>query len=83
LEALAGTISAVTDHIGQPPADRPFRGHLTVARARRPAALDGLPAPPLTGRWTVEEITLTRADLRPEGARYEVIDSWSLEAGGR
>src|SRR5579863_3680057 len=81
LEALAGAISAATDHIGQPPPDRPFRGHLTLARAKRPAVLAGVPVTPLMDRWTVREITLVRAELRAEGARYDVIDAWSLQAG--
>jgi RNA 2',3'-cyclic 3'-phosphodiesterase len=83
LETLAGVISAATDHVGQPPPDRPFRGHLTLARARRPAALDGLPAAPVTDRWTVTEVTLVRSDLQAEGARYDVTDRWSLLAGSR
>jgi RNA 2',3'-cyclic 3'-phosphodiesterase len=81
LETLAATIGAATGDIGQAAPDRPFRGHLTLARARRPAALDGLPAAPLTERWTVTEVTLVRSELRAEGARYDVTDRWSLQAG--
>jgi 2'-5' RNA ligase len=81
LEALAGTIGDTTRGVGQPPPDRPFRGHLTLARVRRPTSLDSLPASPLTDRWTVTEVTLVRTELRAEGARYDVIDRWSLSAG--
>jgi RNA 2',3'-cyclic 3'-phosphodiesterase len=80
LETLAGMIVDATGGIGKPPPARPFRGHLTLARARRPAVLDGLPAVPLTDRWIVHEITLVRSELRAEGARYDVIGTWSLLA---
>ena len=83
LESLAGTIGDATGHVGQPPPDRPFRGHLTLARARRPASLEGLDPTPLTDAWTVREITLVRSQLRAEGARYDVIGTWSLRAGCR
>jgi RNA 2',3'-cyclic 3'-phosphodiesterase len=81
LESLAGAIGDATSDVGQPPPDRPFRGHLTLARARRPASLDGLPAPPLSDAWSVTEITLVRSELRAVGARYDIVDTWSLQAG--
>jgi 2'-5' RNA ligase len=80
LVALAGAIGDVAVDVGQPPPDRPFQGHLTLARARRPASLDGLPAPPLSDAWRVTEITLVRTELRAVGARYDVVDTWSLQA---
>jgi 2'-5' RNA ligase len=80
LESLATRLAGVTKEVGQPPPDRLFRGHITLARARRPAALVGLAK--LTGgasdEWRVTEITLVQSDLRPDGARYDLLDRWRL-----
>jgi 2'-5' RNA ligase len=111
LGALAARLASVTAEIGEAPSDRPFRGHITLARARRPAALAGLHAPVggrvdpvadrragrvaggvadgvaggvadgVAGRWRVTEITLVQSDLRPDGARYQVVRRCWL--GGR
>jgi 2'-5' RNA ligase len=80
LEPLAGRLAGATKDVGQPPPDRPFRGHITLARARRPAALAGLEqwAGGLTEQWRVTEITVVQSDLRPDGARYDVLDRWPL-----
>jgi 2'-5' RNA ligase len=80
LEALAARVEAATEDIGQPAGGRPFHGHLTLARGRKPAALAGLPRPDLAARWTVEGMTLVRSNLHPAGARYEVIGRWPLGA---
>jgi len=78
LDALAGSIGDAAAEIGRPPLHRPFRGHITLARARQPSALAGLAAEELGDRWTVSEITLVSSDLRPEGARYQVVGRWPL-----
>ncbi len=36
LEALAGAVEGATASVGQPPPTRAFRGHVTLARTRRP-----------------------------------------------
>jgi 2'-5' RNA ligase len=78
LETLAAAVAVATAVAGRPPPARPFRGHITLARARHPKALSGLTRSPVAARWSVTEITLVRSDLQPEGARYEVLDRWSL-----
>jgi 2'-5' RNA ligase len=87
LEALAARVALATGEIGQPPPARPFRGHITLARARRPDALAALrsSAPArgagLSARWLATELTLVQSDLRPDGARYEVLQRWQLRGG--
>jgi 2'-5' RNA ligase len=83
LDALAARLAGATREIGQPPPDRPFRGHITLARARRPGALTGLDklAGAMSDQWSVTEITLVQSDLQPEGARYHVLDRWRLGGG--
>jgi 2'-5' RNA ligase len=81
LGSLASSIETATRDLGQPPPRRPYRGHLTLARGRRPDSLLGLPAARLAGTWTVTDITLVRSTLSPSGAHYQVVERWAL--GGR
>lgn len=79
LDGLAAAVVTATSGVvpmEEPP--RPFRGHLTLARTRRPGSLSGLPAPAVESRWDVRELTLVRSELRPTGARYEVVERWPL-----
>ena len=81
LEELAGAVVAATGDVGRPPERRPFRGHLTLARARsgrRPPRLgrpDRRPssADPLVERFPVGEIQLMRSTPPPTGAVYDVV----------
>ena len=63
------------------PADaRPFRGHLTLARARErggriPPSLAGAP---IAGAWTVTSVSLVRSHLGGGPARYEDIRTVDL-----
>lgn len=51
-----------------------FRGHLTLARARRggqvPAEVRGVP---LAARWPVTTLCLVSSLLEPQGARYDTV----------
>ena len=60
--------------IGPPPDDRPFRGHVTVARARgrsSVAAVAGARLPQGPRSWMATELALVRSRLGPGGAAYE------------
>ena len=81
LGPLAESVLASTSRLGEPPTHRQFQGHITLARARRPRALAGLPVPEVEAAWTVSEVTLVSSDLRPDGARYEIVDRWGLGRG--
>jgi 2'-5' RNA ligase len=79
LDRLAAEVGAALGPDREGPArGRPFRGHLTLARARRPAALATVALPELAATWPVEGITLVRSDLRPDGAVYTVLGRWPL-----
>ncbi len=80
LDALAGAVVAATGHLGEPPDDRPFHGHLTLARAGRGSTADlrRLAGAPLAFRWTVGEITLIESRLEAGGARYSVLATFPL-----
>jgi 2'-5' RNA ligase len=60
--------------------NRPFRAHLTLARARARygASLPDLPAPPQLKPWRAEELILYASRLTRSGAIYEVIRALRL-----
>jgi RNA 2',3'-cyclic 3'-phosphodiesterase len=80
LRALAEATDRAIRVAGFGPADKPFVGHLTLARVRR-----GAQAPELTdvvggltppgGPLTISSITLFKSDLRPEGPQYTPLES--------
>jgi 2'-5' RNA ligase len=78
LEALAAAVGEASAGWGRPPEDRPFRGHLTLARVdrrqvrgrTRPRTLAG---EALTARFPVTDVRLVRSHLGRSGPRYEDI----------
>ena len=80
LDGLACRVEEATAGLGQPPEDRAFRGHLTLARVAKGARVD---LGPLTGqaaseRWAVEDMCLVESHLAPAGARYEVLERFPV-----
>ena len=84
LTALARRLEDAARELGFRAEERPFRPHLTLARARRgeratlPAGDDPLPA---AGPFRVERATLFRSVLHPSGARYTALDHFPLRTG--
>jgi RNA 2',3'-cyclic 3'-phosphodiesterase len=87
LEPLAAAVVAATPRLEGPagPAsaasvgERPFRGHVTIARAARGARRPwSATAVPCAASWVVDEITLVASTLHPAGARYRVIERFRL-----
>lgn len=85
LHELATVAEATARRIGFKPEHRPFRGHLTLARAAR----KGRPAPPPVaeseqplGLLRVEEVVLFRSDLSPAGAQYTALQRFPLNGAG-
>jgi len=83
LDGLAAAVLEATSAAVPETGRRPFRGHVTLARARRPGALTSLPDVEVRGEWTVDAVTLVCSHLHRDGARYEIVDRWSLGKGGR
>lgn len=85
--ALAGGLEAVARRSGFVPEERPFRGHLTLARARRggrprPPAETGVPAELRHELAEVRDAVLFRSDLRPAGPRYTALEKFPLASSG-
>jgi 2'-5' RNA ligase len=78
LDELAAVVVKATAHVGVDPEDRPFRGHITLARWRHG------PTPRCGGRvdarWSVNEVTLVESKTSSHGARYETIMRVPLRA---
>ena len=76
LVALAEAVVDATRAIGDPPPTRPFRGHVTLARAKGRVHV----APPVAidARWPVGEIELVHSHLERGGARYETLETFRL-----
>ncbi len=74
LDELGTAVVDATRWWGRPPEDRPFVGHLTVARGR-----GGRPVPTkaagqaVQGAWDVTGVTLVSSRLGPDGPTYDVV----------
>lgn len=83
LDGLAGAVEKASRRLGKPAPHRPFKGHLTIARARAGADLrqwaDLLS--PLSSSWQVSSFSLVESRLHPHGARYEDLAVFELNAG--
>jgi len=67
--------------------DRPFRAHLTVARARRDHTVPRVSTPlalrPHAGRWTVRRMALMASQPARGGGRYRAVATWPLHGAPR
>ncbi|MDY6943037.1 MAG: RNA 2',3'-cyclic phosphodiesterase [Pseudomonadota bacterium] len=81
LHAISERLEHLARAAGLQAETRPFRPHLTVARMRRPAAMDWpVHTIPVAQHLITHEIMLVRSELRPEGAKYEDVAAISLSA---
>jgi 2'-5' RNA ligase len=71
LDQIAAAVELATANVGRPPERRPFRGHLTLARATNGA----LPKPSfeMSASWRVEELALVESHTHPAGAVYDTL----------
>lgn len=79
LDALAAAVVTATAGVGRPPEDRPFRGHLTLARTKGRVRTP-LIGETVSGRWTVDSIELVRSDTHADGSRYTIVERFPLLA---
>lgn len=80
LDALAQAVTAATATLGRPPEDRPFRGHLTLARVAKNARVDLRPLAgvPLEATWDATSFCVVESKLSAAGSRYEVVEQFGL-----
>lgn len=78
--ALAARVEAACQRAGLEPEPRPFRAHVTLARARNEGErLPPLPDPPALAPWTVEDFALYESRLRKQ-PRYVALERYALSA---
>lgn len=72
LEALAAAVTEATAEVGRPPEDRPFRGHLTLARLKGhlPRGVVGMA---FEAAFPVREVALVRSGADDGPARYTTL----------
>ncbi|MGH9187070.1 MAG: RNA 2',3'-cyclic phosphodiesterase [Acidimicrobiales bacterium] len=75
LDTIAVAVVDATRDLGRPPEDRPFRGHITVARLKglRSGAARALTGASLEARWDVTDVHIMQSRLSPHGASYESV----------
>ncbi|MDQ4070849.1 MAG: RNA 2',3'-cyclic phosphodiesterase [Actinomycetota bacterium] len=80
LDEVAASVVARTSPLGKQPEDRPFHGHVTLARVAKRARVDlrALTGTPVDATWDVDSICLVESRLHPAGARYQVLERFSL-----
>ena len=80
LEVVGPAVIDATARFGRPPEDRPFNGHLTLARLKgvRRRDLGDVIGSHIEQSWTVDEVHVVRSVLSPKGARYESVDAVRL-----
>jgi RNA 2',3'-cyclic 3'-phosphodiesterase len=75
---LAARVEAACERAGMEPEPRPFRAHVTLARARTEGErLPPLPDPPALEPWTVADFALYESRLRQQ-PRYVVLRRYPL-----
>jgi RNA 2',3'-cyclic 3'-phosphodiesterase len=83
LRSLAADLDAAFAHLGFERERRPYTPHLTIGRVRgKPANLD---LPTFTGNFEfkVGDVELVESMLPPEGAVYEILDTFALGESSR
>jgi len=80
LDGIATDVVRVTAALGTPPDDRPFRGHLTLARVGERSTVDlrAHAGALVSATWAVSEVSLVESRLSSHGARYGVVDRFPL-----
>ena len=79
LKELAGLVNSAVRSNGLPVDPRPFRPHLTIARAGRKAGpLTRMADPGVVGRCPVDRLVLFKSTLTPRGPIYESLTELGL-----
>lgn len=83
LASLAQALEATARAGGFAPEERPFRPHLTLARADRAGVAPIVPPERRESgaAFDATVVTLFRSELLPTGARYTALDALLLEGG--
>ena len=73
LDELASAVVSAMEGVGEPRDQRPFRGHLTLGRARSARTAVPLVGTPWRACFAVDRVGLVESHLRDGPARYETV----------
>lgn len=73
LDALAAAVVTATEDLGQPPRDRSFVGHVTLARCSDDRAGRRVCGTAAEVAFPVEEVAVVSSQTLPDGARYDIV----------
>jgi 2'-5' RNA ligase len=79
-DAIAAEVSRVTRGLGDEPVRPRFLGHVTLARMKKQANMPRALGELISAAWEPMEVALVESNLRPDGARYDTLATWSLES---
>ncbi len=82
LERLAARVEECARRTGFPPEDRPFNGHITLARSRRDVRPSRRPVHemPELGPFAADRMVLFSSEPSPGGSRYHEVAVFRLPA---
>ena len=75
---LAAEVVRVTRELGDEPVRRRFLGHVTIARMKKGANMPRVLGSLVDVTWAPTEVALVESTLRPEGARYDTLQTWPI-----
>ena len=78
--ALATEVVRVTEHLGDEPIRRHL-GHITLARLKKRANMPRALGSLVSASWKPDEVALVESTLRPDGPRYDTLQTWPIPAG--
>ena len=85
VDEFATSCDQALANAGIAPRDSPFRGHITIARAKRttpPETMDGLVGSPFHAGFTARTFTLTSSTISHSGPAYESVAIFGIGGTG-
>lgn len=79
-ETLAAEVTRATRDLGDEPIRQRFLGHVTLARLKKRANMPRALGELISAAWEPAEVSLVESTLRPDGARYDTLATWSVES---
>lgn len=79
-DELAAEVVDVTRSLGDEPVRQRFLGHVTIARIAKRANMPRALGAFIDAEWEPTEVALVESTLRPDGPRYDTLQTWSIPA---
>lgn len=77
---LAAEVVRSTRGLGDEPIRARFLGHVTIARLKKRANMPRALGELVSASWRPSEIALVDSHLRPDGPRYDTLQTWPIPA---